>query len=269
MKRAFLPDGTPVWCDAPLGVRAVWDEIQSYFPDGQRVRAGDVAFDVGANIGLFSLAAWQQSEGMARVFSFEPIPSTCAICEANARAFDPQERGWQTIRAGLGARDELALFHHFSHLSVLSGRVRDRKRAFAEMDAALSAQKLGAPLEIFNVFPAWSRRLSGALVGQFLLRTRPVAAQVWTLSHALRTLNVERVDWLKIDVEGAELDVLRGVAPDDWPRVRRVLLEAEDARQELQIGQLLESAGFRVESRANPVFSGHDLRTIFAWRPNS
>jgi len=266
MKRAALPDGTPVWCDAPLAVRAVWDEIQTYFPGGESVKAGQVVFDVGANIGLFSLAAWQQSEGGARIYGFEPMPATCAIYQANARAFDPDEKMWTTLRAGLGARDEMALFHHFPRLSVLSGRVRDRARAFADMDRALAAPTLGAPLEIFNIFPAWSRRLSGALVGQFLLSTRPVAVSVWTLSRALRTLGVARVDWLKIDVEGAELDVLRGVSKADWPRIRRVLLEAESGEQEDEIRGLLEDAGFRVHSRPNPVFAGHDLRTLFAVR---
>jgi len=266
MKRANLPDGTPVWCDAPLAVRAVWDEIQTYFPEGQSVKAGDVVFDVGANIGLFSLAAWQQSGGMAQIYGFEPMPATCAIYEANARAFDPEGNRWTTIRAGLGERDEMGVFHHFPRISVLSGRVRDRNRAFADMDKALAAPTLGAPLEIFNIFPAWSRRLSGAMVGQFLLATRPVAASVWTLSRALRTLGVERVDWLKIDVEGAELDVLRGVSEADWPRIQRVLLEAESGEQEGEMRGLLESAGFRVHSRANPVFAGHDLRTLFAVR---
>jgi FkbM family methyltransferase len=266
MKRARLPDGTSVWCDVPLGASAVWNEIQTYFPDEERVRGGEVVFDVGANIGLFSLAAWKQSAGQARIFSFEPMPSTCAICQANAREFDSSRANWQTLRAGLGAREETAMFHHFTHLSVLSGRVRDRKRAFEEMDRALSAPRLGAPLEIFNLFPAWSRRLSGALVGQFLLRSRPVAATVWTVSSAMRRLNVATLDWLKIDVEGAELDVLRGVERADWPRIRRVLLEAENAEQERQARALLESVGFEVETRDNPVFAGHDLKMMFASR---
>lgn len=266
MKRARLPDGTRVWCDVPLGVAAVWNEIQTYFPGGQRVRKGEVVFDVGANIGLFSLAAWEQSRGKARVYSFEPMPSTCAICEANAREFDSSQTGWQTLRVGLGAREETAMFHHFARLSVLSGRVRDRTRALEELDAMLRADHLGAPLGVFNPVPKAMRRASGRWIGGFLLASRPVAASVWTVSGAMRLLNVAQLDWLKIDVEGAELDVLRGVETADWARIRRVLLEAETADQELAARALLEGVGFRVETRDNPVFAGHDLKMLFASR---
>jgi len=250
----------------PPGVSAVWNEIQTYFPLGQRVQSGEVVFDVGANIGLFSLSAWGQSEGKARIYSFEPMPSTCAICEANARRFDPCETGWQTLRVGLGAREETAMFHHFARLSVLSSRVRDRNRALEELDAMLCADRLGAPLGVFNPVPKAMRRASGRWIGGFLLASRPVAASVWTVSEAMRRLNVAQLDWLKIDVEGAELDVLRGVDTLDWPRIRRVLLEAENAEQELAARALLEAVGFRVETRDNPVFAGHNLKMMFAAR---
>ncbi len=267
MKRARLPDGTSIWCDVPLGASAVWNEIQTYFPRDERVQSEDVVLDVGANIGLFSLAAWKQSGGRARIYSFEPMPATCAICQANARRFDPKGANWQTLRTGLGEREEVAMFHHFPRLSVLSGRVRDRKQALEELDAMLSADKMGVPLQVFSLVPKPVRRASGRWIGGFLLASRPVAAPIWTVSTALRRLGLERLDWLKIDVEGAELDVLRGIEPDDWPRIRRVLLEAEDAHQEREARALLESVGFRVETRDNPVFGGHDLKMMFASRP--
>lgn len=43
-----------------------------------------------------------------------------------------------------------------------------------------------------------------------------------TLSQVLAQQRLQRVDLLKIDVEGAELDVLRGVQPADWPRIQQV-----------------------------------------------
>jgi FkbM family methyltransferase len=43
-----------------------------------------------------------------------------------------------------------------------------------------------------------------------------------TLSEVLAQQHLAHVDLLKIDVEGAELDVLRGVLPADWPRIRQV-----------------------------------------------
>lgn len=269
MKSARLPDGTSIWCDEPVGVKAVWQEIESYFPGDEQVRAGDVVFDVGANIGLFSLAAHRQSGGQAFIYSFEPIPSTCHILKANARQFDPDESQWRTFRAGLGQKNEIAVLHHFPRLSVLSGRLRDSKRAKQELDEVLMQDRIGPPLEFANRLPRPVRRRVGQLLGGFLLRTRPVAAQIWTLSSAMQKLNVSHIDWLKVDVEGAELDVLRGVSPFDWPRIRRVVCEIESSAMTGEAVALLEGAGFRVEVRDNPVFHGHELKMVFARRVGS
>ena len=266
MKSARLPDGTKIWCDEPFGVGPVWDEIAAYFSEGQSVRADEVVFDVGANIGLFSLAAFRQSEGKARIWSFEPMPSTCAILEANARRFDPQGTQWHTVRAGLGQTNEIAVLHFFPYLSVLSGRHRDASRAKREFDEVLSQERISAPLEFANSIPRPLRRPVGRAIGAIFLRTRPVAAQIWTLSDALQKLNVPCIDWLKVDVEGAELDVLRGVKECDWPLIRRVVCELESPAMGEEATTLLQNAGFRVELHQNPVIQGQDLKLLFAWR---
>ncbi len=266
MKRALLPDGTPVWCDEPLGVSAVWDEIASYFPGEDHVIAGETVFDVGANIGLFSLLAFRQSEGRARIWSFEPVPATHQVLEANARRFDPSKTHWNTVRGGLGAKNEIAVLHYFPRLSVLSGRVRDAKQARREFDEVLSQERVGAPLEFANVLPRFLRRLIGRLIGSWVLQTRPIAAQIWTLSTALERFEVERLDWLKVDVEGAELDVLRGVDERDWPRIKRVVCETESLPILEEARALLERAGFLVEVRDNSVIQGQHLKLLFARR---
>ena len=266
MRSARLPDGTKIWCDEPWGVGTVWNEITAYFLSGESVSAGEVVFDVGANIGLFSLAAFRQSEGRARIWSFEPIPSTCAILEANARRFDPEQSQWHTVRAGLGERNEIAVLHYFPRLSVLSGRHRNAARAKHEFDEVLSQERIGEPLEFINAVPRPLRRSLGRAIGFIVLRTRPVAAQIWTLSDALKKLKVEQVDWLKVDVEGAELDVLRGVDERDWPRIRRVVCELESSEMGEEATILLQNAGFRVEMQQNPIIRGEHLKLLFAWR---
>lgn len=266
MKRARLRDGTVLWCDEPLGVGTVWEEIESYFGEGEGVRAGETVFDVGANIGLFSLAAFRQSGGKAHIWSFEPIPATCAIASANARRFDPEEHHWHCVRAGLGARDEIAVLNYFPHLSVLSGRFRGGEQAMREMEAFFSQERVGAPFEFSNYFPVWMRLATGRTVGAFLLRTRPVAAQIWTLSSALRKLKVERVDWLKVDVEGGELDVLRGVEAADWARIGRVVCEIESLAMLGEAVELLERVGFAVDVRDNEIMQGQELKMVFARR---
>ena len=266
MKRARLPDGTPLWSDEPLGVATVWDEISAYFEAGESVRAGETVFDVGANIGLFSIAALRQSSGGARIWSFEPIPATFAVLAANARLLDSAGEQWLPVRAGLGAKNELALLHFFPRLSVLSGRMRGSKQARRELDELLAGEHIGAPFGFLNRIPRPIRRVLGAVVGVWALRSKPIVAQIWTLSEALEKFDVARLDWLKIDVEGAELDVLRGIEAHHWPRIERVILETESLAAAHDVTALLEANGFAVEVRANAVIQGGNLRLLLARR---
>lgn len=52
-----------------------------------------------------------------------------------------------------------------------------------------------------------------------LLKTDTQRCAMTTVSALMAEHDLERIDLLKIDVEGAELDVLRGIRPEDWPRI--------------------------------------------------
>ena len=54
-----------------------------------------------------------------------------------------------------------------------------------------------------------------------------------TLTHLLSS-DVRPIDLLKIDVEGSEIEVLQGISPPLWKRIRRVVIEYHDeSRPEL------------------------------------
>jgi FkbM family methyltransferase len=68
-----------------------------------------------------------------------------------------------------------------------------------------------------------------------------------TLSTALSFCSSRHVDLLKIDAEGAELEILQGAATLDWDRVRRVAVEYHGflrPRCALEVLSLLASYGF-------------------------
>lgn len=50
----------------------------------------------------------------------------------------------------------------------------------------------------------------------------PFVCTVVPLSLALGQLGLTKVDLLKVDVEGDELAVLRGISDDDWPKIQQV-----------------------------------------------
>lgn len=77
---------------------------------------------------------------------------------------------------------------------------------------------------------------------------------------------VERCDLLKLDVEGAEYEILRGLPPALWSRVRRVRMEYHPAPGESgeALGRFLEGLGFRVTLAPHKKNAGEGL--LFAAR---
>jgi hypothetical protein len=78
-------------------------------------------------------------------------------------------------------------------------------------------------------------------------RERTLRAEVRPLSDVIRDEGVERIDLLKIDVEGAEWEVLAGIGDEDWPKIQQLVVEVHDARGRVaRVRDLLEARGFSV-----------------------
>ncbi|MEE3922697.1 phosphopantetheine-binding protein [Micromonospora sp. BRA006-A] len=74
---------------------------------------------------------------------------------------------------------------------------------------------------------------------------------------------------MKINTEGAELSVLRGLRPEHWPRIRQVCLEVERSSVTTpQVRELLCAAGFEVHDIGDwNVGADADVSYVYAVRP--
>ena len=78
---------------------------------------------------------------------------------------------------------------------------------------------------------------------------------------------IDRIDLLKVDVEGAELDVLRGIEARHWPLIRQAVVEVEGWRQNGDaVREVFVSHGFTVRAEQDPVQEAGDLGLVFAVR---
>lgn len=66
-----------------------------------------------------------------------------------------------------------------------------------------------------------------------------------TLDAAISSCGVDRIDWLKIDVEGFEVEVLRG-AEEALSFVRKMVIEVEDANVAECYRLLVDRLGFKI-----------------------
>ena len=84
-----------------------------------------------------------------------------------------------------------------------------------------------------------------------------VTVRATTLGDAFERNGIARCDLLKIDCEGAEFEILLGLAPEVLSRVARIVLEYHDhvtVHTHEELARMLETRGFAVTVRPNPAW---------------
>ena len=283
MTRFRLPGGLRVWNAPESGAdtRFLYREMfrrHSYEKNGVVVRPGDTIFDVGANVGMFGLSLMDRFDGL-RLFCFEPVPRTYECLTRNLSE-SPARTGHEVValNVGLGAADAQTTMEFFpgapSNSTLYS---REKHRDFGKiLDGVRWADlwrnnKMRA-LICLPLFP-FRKRLLGPGFERLMAQGVPVPCSVRTLSGVIDEHRVERIDLLKVDVEGAEMDVLTGIEARHWPMIRQLAMEVEPANKLLlpALIERLRSLGFArvsVESLfGGPASFGNAVAcTVFAIR---
>jgi FkbM family methyltransferase len=171
---------------------------------------GDVFYDVGANIGFFSLIAARRVGAAGAVYAFEPVPE-------NAKAIA-----------------ESVKLNNLAQVLVYPNAVG----AFTGQSDLLLADHIGGAA-LASVAPPPD------------LRGR-IKVDVVTIDELVARRGLRPPALMKIDVEGAELDVLRGMAETLKAYHPNILYEIDDPtpqgaeRKSQQIVEFLAGAGFDI-----------------------
>ncbi len=268
--RAYrLPNGLTVHGLSVLDTGLVYRDVfeEGYARHGVTVRDGDCVFDVGANTGLFLVYLNQVCSGV-RVFALEPVPAIFRVLGHNAlrcRRLDVR-----LFNVGVSRSPGHAVFRYYPRLSCAStmyppatpDEVRQETSDFRDYFGKLP-RPLGA---LWARFPD---RVKAALAGYVrgrLLQGRRVKCELVSLSDVIRAHAVPRIDLLKVDAERSELDVLAGLADEDWPKVRQAVVEVHDgAEATAAVAGLLSGRGFRVAVEPNATVPR--IAMLYAVRP--
>jgi len=180
-------------------------------------REGWTVLDVGAFIGLWALRAYAATGGRGRVIALEPNPRACALC-----AFNLHINGAESAQV---------------------------------LPFALSASSGEATLYVPEYEVNASLREDYArLFGDEL---REVRVRTVTPEQLLRRLGVKRVDLMKVDVEGHELDVFSAFSRDAAARVKRLVVEVHtDIVSPHEVSEILESLGYLVVTHIDESLGG-------------
>lgn len=139
------------------------------------VRPGDMAFDVGANIGIYSVLLSQLCGATGRVWAFEPVPDTY----------------WRL-------RETLVLNRCVNVAAVQS--------AVCEKDGVARLNLFDPEFSEWNTLGTPAIRREGSLISPH----ESIDVPACTLDEFCSREKIERVNFLKVDVEGFELAVFRG-----------------------------------------------------------
>ncbi|MEQ8787006.1 MAG: FkbM family methyltransferase [Pirellulaceae bacterium] len=266
-----LSNGLEVYCDSKANLEILDRELfrqNSYFQYGITLDDGDCVFDVGANCGMFVLYL-NQLLRQAKVHAFEPIPATFQLLEKNAARHNRLDLDLHPY--GLSREAGEATFRHFPGVSVASTMYPQDSRQFRRDSRLFILQEVRAMPGLLG----WAARCTPGffwtpvleIVRRWYQRSVCVTCRLATLSQIIRDCEVTRIDLLKVDAEGAEHDVLAGLAAEHWPLIRQAVVEVHHGQSDAEeISKLFASLGFECTAERLSAEVDH-LWMVFARRP--
>lgn len=180
------------------------------------VAPGDVLYDVGANVGAYSLIASKFTNGMARVYAFEPGFSSFAQLNRNI-ILNRCHENVIPLQVALSNQTGISYLHYSS---LDTGAARHVLRNTAKGGEILDRSEHVQPILCFR------------------------------LDDLVNYIAMSLPNHIKLDVDGAELSVLEGAETTlNYPGLKSILMEFDDTREESPRAlQLLESKGFRIHT---------------------
>ena len=163
-----------------------------YLKYGMVFPAGGCIMDIGANIGMFSVFAGMQNEGL-KIYSFEPLPQAFELLKLNTSLY----------------RGDFKVFNH---------GISDKEETGSK-----------------------------------------------TISQIIEENRIERIDYLRIDMENSGVHVLDGIMDKDWDKIGQMVLGIRDidSRKSAMTADL-SGRGFMVYVNQRPSLENTDLYDVFA-----
>ena len=246
----ILPNDFEVFCLDADEVYVLYKQVEEYLKYGITVSKGNIVFDVGANIGLFTIWLDDRFEGNLEIYAFEPIPDIYRILELNIKKLKNEK-----ILAhpyGLSDISKDVECGYFPNASALSSVYPDnsRKEKLLFKDALINSLKIMGPdssfvLKVLKNMPKFmaSFFLEGLLKRVFTIENR--SCKMKTVSDVINEYDIEKIDLLKVDVEKSELDVISGIDDCDWQKINQTVIEIHDIDNRLlTLKNTLHQKGF-------------------------
>jgi len=264
-RRCKLPNNMEIAYQTKVEAEYFYKDIfekQIYLRHGITLKDGDCVFDVGGNIGLFTLFVHQQQKNIT-VYTFEPAPILFEIMR-----FNISRNGFNAklFNCGLSNQTKTATFTFYlknSGMSSFYADVKEEKKVLRTiMLNQLNQQRQGIT-GMEQVMQDADDLIDELLEDRFESET--YTCQLRTLSDVIAEYHVEQIDLLKIDVQKSEWDIITGIKENDWHKIKQIVLEVHDIEGRLnQILILLQQHEYQVFVEQDDMCEGSNLYNLFA-----
>ncbi|MDQ1354318.1 MAG: FkbM family methyltransferase, partial [Acidobacteriota bacterium] len=252
-----LPNGLSIFHLNLYETDFVYHEIfeeQVYLKQGITLRPGDCVFDIGANIGLFSLYILEREPG-ARVYAFEPAPELHELLRLNTAPYGDRVK---TFPNGIADENRRATFTFYPQYSILSGFAADPRE-----DEKLLRAGIAAPDRSAGEF---ENEILDKLAAEKLKGEKKYTCELKTISRVIAEEKIQAIDLLKIDAERSELKILQGIDSQDWSKIKQIVMEIHDLQGLVleEIKNLLDERGYALEIREESHFDKTGIVNLYA-----
>jgi FkbM family methyltransferase len=212
-----------------------WETFErgQYRRRGFELQADDTVIDIGANIGMFAL--WTEPQiPRGRLICVEPNPHALECLRMNVR--QNELCNVIIVPAAVGGENgTMELVCHPGWEALAHSAAIDAPWFYTK-------SRMGR-------FTRWLLR--GPLRNADQAETaKPIMVLQTPLSRIMDEHSVATVNLLKIDCEGCEYEVLRGLDAAHWARIERVVVEYHDfgrGRNHRELMDILRNNGFEAE----------------------
>lgn len=265
LRSTTLPNGKTVFCLQAREVDLMYGEVKEYTNHGIHVRENDTVFDVGANIGMFTLWIHEKFGPGIRVMAFEPISPVFEILSKNVAHHGLVKT--EVFPIGLSKQKGHLPFSYFPRAPIISTAYPVGWKEELATAMLVNTEQLPAMLRWLCFIPRRIRAMLIKLAFRFL-HPEVMVCPVRTVSDIVRERDIDRIDLLKIDVEKSELDVLHGIEDCHWERIRQIVVEIHNVNERVKtVTGMLRDRGFsKITSGKGTVLNGSAIATLYATR---
>ena len=193
----------------------IYNEIFNNKSYNFEIKDNMTIFDIGANIGIFNLYVNSKAKNL-NVYSFEPVPQIFECLKHNTSKY----KNSISINKGLGDKNEVVTMNYLKNASAMSS-IKDFDSDKVRAHDKVYEEQCGIFQDICKYF-----------VNNEMKNPVKVKGVIDTVSDIIDKYQIKNIDVMKIDVEGFELNVMKGIRDEHFKIIKKIFIEIENFRKD-------------------------------------